>query len=173
MMGQDKSKNTLRSYLNTDENKHNVWTTKYKRFPSRTMSKPQIPKIASLPASMSDWYYFPSYSLSSIYFSPLIDISWWSWDLAYLVSICILECMLSPFSHVWLCVTLWTVAHQAPLSMEFSSQEYWSGLSCPPPGNLPNPGIKPTSLMPPTLAGGLPLAPPGKPTNILTIYWDT
>ena len=40
-------------------------------------------------------------------------------------------------------VTPWTVAHQAPLSMEFSRQEYWSGLPCPPPGDLPDPGIKP------------------------------
>ena len=40
----------------------------------------------------------------------------------------------------------------APLSMGFSRQEYWSGLSCPPPGNLPDPGIKPTSLMSPALA---------------------
>ena len=44
--------------------------------------------------------------------------------------------------------TLWTVAHQAPLSKGFSSQEYWSGLSCPPPGDLPNTGIKPTSHLP-------------------------
>ena len=42
--------------------------------------------------------------------------------------------------------TPWTVACQAPLSMEFSRQEYWSGLPCPPPGDLPNPGIEPTSL---------------------------
>ena len=110
-------------------------------------------RLPHLPASVSDGCYFPSYGLSSIYFSPLIGISWWSWDLPYQVSISILERMLSPFSHVWLCVTLWTVAHQAPRSMEFSSQEHWSGQSCPPPGNLPNPGIKPTSLMPPTLAG--------------------
>ena len=47
----------------------------------------------------------------------------------------------------------WTVAHQAPLSMEFSKQEYWSGLSFPFPGDLPNSGIKPTSLMSPELAG--------------------
>ena len=50
--------------------------------------------------------------------------------------------------------TLWTVACQGPLSMGFSRQEYWSGLPCPPPGNLPNPGIEPTSLMSPALAGG-------------------
>ena len=44
-------------------------------------------------------------------------------------------------------VTLWTVALQAPLSMGFSRQEYWSGLPCPPPGDLSDPGIEPTSLM--------------------------
>ena len=48
---------------------------------------------------------------------------------------------------------LWIVAHQAPLSMEFSTQEYWSGLPCPPPGDLPNSGIKPASLTYPALAG--------------------
>ena len=52
------------------------------------------------------------------------------------------------------CVTPWTVDHQGPLSMEFSRQEYWSGLPCPPPGDLPDPGIKLTSLMFPALAGG-------------------
>ena len=59
---------------------------------------------------------------------------------------------------------LWTVAHQAPLSMGFSRQECWSWLLCPPPGELPNPGTELTSLMSPALAGGgfLPLAPPGK-----------
>ena len=46
-------------------------------------------------------------------------------------------------SHIRLFVTPWTVAHQDPLSMEFSRQEYWSGLPFPSPGNLPNPGIKP------------------------------
>ena len=47
-----------------------------------------------------------------------------------------------------------TVAHQAPLSMGFSRQEYWSGLPCPAPGDLPDPGIKPVSLVSPALAGG-------------------
>ena len=51
-------------------------------------------------------------------------------------------------------VTLWTVAHQAPLSMGFSRQEYWSGLPCLPSGSLPDRGIKPTSLTSPALAGG-------------------
>ena len=48
-------------------------------------------------------------------------------------------------SHVPLCVTPWTVAHQAPQSMEFSRKEYWSGLLCPPPGELPNPETELTS----------------------------
>ena len=63
-------------------------------------------------------------------------------------------CVLSRFSHVRLFATLWIVAHQAPLSMGFSRQEYWSGLLCPPPEGLPNPGIKPTSLTSPALACG-------------------
>ena len=46
-------------------------------------------------------------------------------------------CVLRRFSHVQLFTAPWTVAHQAPLSMEFSRQEYWSGLLCPPPGDLP------------------------------------
>ena len=62
--------------------------------------------------------------------------------------------MLSCFSHIQLCVTLWTVAHQAALSMGFSRQEHWSGLPCPPSGDLANPGIECRSLMPPALAGG-------------------
>ena len=55
-------------------------------------------------------------------------------------------CVLSCFSHVQFFATLWTAACQAPLSKGFSRQEYWSGLPCPPPEDLPNPVIKPTSL---------------------------
>ena len=62
--------------------------------------------------------------------------------------------MLSHCSHVRFFVIPWTVAHQAPLSMGFSRQEYWSGLPCPPPGAPPEPGIKPRSLMSPALASG-------------------
>ena len=60
---------------------------------------------------------------------------------------------------------LWTVAHQAPLSMEFSRQEYWSRLPFPSPGDLPDPGIEPACLMSHLhwQAGSLPLAPSGKP----------
>ena len=63
-------------------------------------------------------------------------------------------CVPSLFSCVLLFVTPWTVAHQAPLSMGFSRQEYWSGLPCLPTGDLPNPGFEPASLMSTALAGG-------------------
>ena len=59
-------------------------------------------------------------------------------------------CAVSRSSQVRLFVTPWTIARQAPLSMGFPRQEYWSGLSFPPPTDLPDPGIEPTSL---TLAG--------------------
>ena len=69
----------------------------------------------------------------------------------------------SSLSHVRLFVTLWTVAHQAPLSMGFSRQEYWSGFPFPSPGDLPDPGTEPTS---PAFAGRfLTTEPPGKPVN--------
>ena len=58
-------------------------------------------------------------------------------------------------------VTQWTVALQAPLSMGFSRQEYWSGFPCPPPGDLPNPGIKLESSA--LQVDSLPTEPPGKP----------
>ena len=64
-------------------------------------------------------------------------------------------------SHVRLFVTPWTVAHQAPPSMGFSRQEYWSGVRFPSPGDLPDPGIKPRS--PALQADALTSEPPGKP----------
>ena len=65
--------------------------------------------------------------------------------------------LLSHFSHVQLCVTPWTIARQAPLSMGSSREEYWSGLPCPPPGDLTNPGAEPSSLLSPVLADRLPV----------------
>ena len=62
--------------------------------------------------------------------------------------------MLSHFISVQLFATLWTVAHQASLSMGFLRQEYWSVVPCPPPEDLPDPGIKSVSLMSPALAAG-------------------
>ena len=71
-----------------------------------------------------------------------------------------LICMLTRSSHVHLFVTSWTVACQAPLSMGFFRQEYWSGLLFPTPGDLLNPGIKPMS---PALAGRFSTTePPGR-----------
>ena len=64
-----------------------------------------------------------------------------------------LVCVLSRFGHVQLFATLWTVARQAPLFMGFSRQEYWNGLPCPSPEDLPDSGIKPVSLTSPALAG--------------------
>ena len=58
---------------------------------------------------------------------------------------CISEIKWKSFSCVWLLKTPWTVACLAPVSVGFSRPEYWSGLPCPPPGDLPNPGIKPRS----------------------------
>ena len=68
-------------------------------------------------------------------------------------------------SHVRLFATPLTVARQVFLSMEFSRQEYWSGLPFPSPGDLPNPGIEPES--PALEADTLPSEPPGKPQNHL------
>ena len=70
----------------------------------------------------------------------------------------------SHFSWVQLCATLWTVAHQAPLSKGFSRQEYCSRLPCPPPGDLSDPGIEPASpVAPALLADSLSLSHQGSP----------
>ena len=66
------------------------------------------------------------------------------------VCVCVCVCVLT---HVWLFAAPWTLAHQAPLSMEFSRKEYWNGLPLPTSGDLPNPGIKPKSPMSIPLAG--------------------
>ena len=78
-------------------------------------------------------------------------------------------CVLCCFSRALLFETPWTVAHQAPLSMGFSRQEYWSGLPCPFPVDLPNPGIKIVS--PALQADSLLLEPPGKPSTVPTGTW--
>ena len=76
--------------------------------------------------------------------------------------VCMHTCVLS---HVQLFVTLWTVAFQAPLSLGFSQQEYWSGL--PFPRDLHDPGVEPTSPASPALAGRFfTIGPPGKPTEV-------
>ena len=79
--------------------------------------------------------------------SPAAAFPFCSWD----SRVCV--CVLSRFICVQLFATQWTAAFQVSLSMGLSRQEYWSGLPWLPPGNLPHPGIKPTSLMFPALAG--------------------
>ena len=75
--------------------------------------------------------------------------------------------VLSHFSHVRLSATPWIVACQAPLSMEFARQEYWSGLPFPSPGGLPEPGIKPVSLA--LQADSLLLSWQGSPVNFKSV----
>ena len=117
-------------------------------------------------------------------------LSYWSHCIVGL-SVCtfympICACMLSCSRPVQLFAILWTVTHQASLTMGFSRREYWSGLLCPPPGDLPDPGIRSTSLVSPAMVGGsLPLVPPEKPlvrwliykkrqclSLLLIIYWE-
>ena len=91
-----------------------------------------------------------------------IPSHWWTQG-----NFCICVCACS-FSCVRFFVTLWTVACQGPLSMGFSRQEYWSGLPCPSPRDLPNPWIQPRLLcLLHWQVGFLLLAPPGKPLGIL------
>ena len=81
------------------------------------------------------------------------------WDNPHVM--CLHGCVLGHFTCVQLFVTLWTTAHQAPLSMGFSRQEYGSGLACPPSGDLPDPGIE--SESPALQADSLPTESSGKP----------
>ena len=73
--------------------------------------------------------------------------------------------MLSCLGHVHLFVIQWTVAQQSSLSMGVSRQEYWSGLPCSPPGDLPDPGIEPTCALPPLQADSLLLSHLGSPNT--------
>ena len=78
-------------------------------------------------------------------------------------------CALS-LGHAQLFATAWTIAHQAPLSMDVFRQEYWSGLPFPPPRDLPDPGIQPAS---PALAGGFfTIEPLGKPCRLFTFAFE-
>ena len=83
----------------------------------------------------------------------------------YMYTLCVCVCVcVRMVSLVWPFATPWTVACQAPQSMEFSRQEYWSGLPFPSLGDLPDPGIEPRSPMCPALAGGFFITePPKKP----------
>ena len=87
--------------------------------------------------------------------SSLVIFPWHSWR-SVCLCVWVVACMHDEVRQS--CLTLhdlWTVAHQAPLSMGFSRQECWNGLPFPPPGDLPNPGMELKSLMSPALAGGI------------------
>ena len=73
-------------------------------------------------------------------------------DMKALLKSCVCVCVLT---HVWLFAAPWTLAHKAPLSMEFSGKEYWNGLPLPTPGDFPNPGFEPKSPMSTPMAGRL------------------
>ena len=91
---------------------------------------------------------------SFCYFCPFIQL-WGACSVPACVHVCSCDKLF---------VTPWTIVHQAPLSMGFSRQEYWSGLPFPPPGDLPNPGSEPMSPVSPALqVDSLPLEPLGKP----------
>ena len=87
-----------------------------------------------------------------------------NYSFLFVVSLYVHVCVLS---RVRLYVTPWTIAHQVPLSMEFSRQEYWSGFPSPTPGDLSDSGIKPTSLESSALPSGFfTTAPTGKPLYV-------
>ena len=78
--------------------------------------------------------------------------------------------LLSRFSRVRLCATPLRAAHQAPLSLGFSRREYWSGLPCPPSGNLPNPSIEPGSRLLHWQVGSLPLDHLGSEIQMVALH---
>jgi len=83
------------------------------------------------------------------------------------LSSAVMLCRAYVLSCVWLFVTLWAIARQAPLSVGFSRQEYWSRLPFPSPGDLPDPGIEPPSSVSPALqANSIPAEPSGKPVAV-------
>ena len=85
-----------------------------------------------------------------------IIVDWGSWGggvVPKCLCVCVCVCV-HLLRHVRFFATPWTIVHQGPLSMEFSRQEYWSGLPCPLPGDLPDPGIELSFLASPALAGG-------------------
>ena len=101
-------------------------------------------------------------------YSPWVTKSWiWLSDWTIKTKMQKIKVKVNSLSCVQLFATLWTVAHQAPLSMGFSRQEYWSGLPFPSPGDLPDPGIEPGS--PALQSDALPSEPPGTNVNKFTI----
>ena len=141
-----------------------------KKFPScnmamtlliKTFKSPSSPQKGGAGVKIRKYYPKPSFlnEYSTHSFSCPMQPAWQRNSQQPLTWLCPLSpwefvCTVSHFSHVWLCATLWMVTCQAPLSVGFSRQEYWSGWPCPSPGDLPDPGIEPESLMPLALASG-------------------
>ena len=94
----------------------------------------------------------------------------WRYIMYMYMCVCISACS-SRFSHVRFFVTPWTVARQTPLSMRFSRQEYWSGLPCPPLGDLPDPGIETAAPAAPALQADSWLLSHQGSQVIFTYYW--
>ena len=115
-------------------------------------------------ASTSVAFTCPVVLVSIIYKLNFSNISWlslcWNFCFIYSESESVGRLVMSYFSHVLLFTILWTVAHQVPLSIGFSMQEYWSGLPFPSPGTLLDPGIEPGSCCA-LQAESLPFEPPG------------
>ena len=116
------------------------------------------------------WYFHAISQCSFCTFKGTLSLSIATFMFCSVTCACV--CVLSHFSHDWVLESLWTIGCHIPLSMGFFRQEYWSGLPCPSPEDLPDPGIEPTSLTSPELVGGffIPLPPPGKPQGIRRLY---
>ena len=106
-------------------------------------------------SSPFQWVAPPStqWSKPELFLLPLLQSSFLTYHQVPVIYLLVCMCA-KLLQSCLLFVTIWAIAHQAPLSMGFSRQEYWSGLPCSPPGDLPDPGIEPGSLMSPVLAGG-------------------
>ena len=135
--------------------------------------------MASLPSMFCyNSLLLSSSSCTSLYFYTHLPVFHFQWSqlCLYICTWILPHCMLmlSCFSHVWLFVTPWTIACQAPLSMRFSRQEYWTGLPCPPLGDLPDLGIKPCLLcLLHWQTGSSPLSQPGKPLQMNNSWTET
>ena len=131
-----------------------TWTVVWKNHWVRPLESESltVEPTSCLCNKFCQWFWGHSHLTSSLTPAPPHDL----WLIKHA---CVLNCS------VWLFATPWTVAHQAPLSMEFSRQENWSGLPFSSPGNLPNPGIEPASLVSPELQeDSSPAEPSGKPS---------
>ena len=122
--------------------------------PAEPQGKPKNTGVGSL--SLLQWFFLTQESNQGLLHCRRI-----LYQLSYQGSHSVQFSSVQSLSRVRLCATPWTVAHQVPLSMGFSRQEYWSGVPFPFPGDLPDPGIEPGS--PPLQADSLPSEPLGKP----------